>query len=114
MSVDGIGGGGRSIGPIDAPLGTNAAEGVTEAGQAAQAEGTSAASALERLGRGEIDLEHYLEGRVTEAVEHLQGRVPPSQIDFIRAALRESLSSDPVLLELVRRATGQVPPPRAD
>jgi hypothetical protein len=117
MSVDGIGGGGRNVGgvgPLDGPAAPNSAEGAGDVGRAGEAERTSATGALERLGRGEISLDQYLDGRVAEAVEHLHGRVSPSQLDFVRAALRESLASDPVLVELVRRATGVVPPPQAD
>jgi hypothetical protein len=117
MSVDGIGGGGRNVGgpgPLDGAGAPNSIEGARDVGRAGEAERAAATGALERLGRGEITLDQYLDGRVAEAIEHLQGRVPPGQIDFVRAALRESLASDPVLLELVRRATGLVPPPQAE
>jgi len=117
MSVDGIGGGGRNVGgvgPLDGAAAPDSTEGAADVGRAGEAEQSAATGALERLGRGEINLDQYLDGRVADAIEHLQGRVPPAQLDFVRAALRESLASDPVLVELVRRATGSVPPPRAD
>ena|SRR5438552_5468229 len=117
MSVDGIGGGPRNVGgagPLDGPAAPTAADGTTDVGRSAEAGRTAGAGALERLGRGEISLDQYLDGRVADAVEHLEGRVPPAHIDFVRVALRESLASDPVLVELVRRATGSVPPSRAD
>lgn len=117
MSVDGIGGGGRNVGslpPLDGALPATTADGVSEAGRTGATRSAEATTALERLGRGEITLDQYLDGRVAEAIEHLQGRVAPTNLDFVRAALRESLASDPVLVELVRRATGSVPSTRAD
>lgn len=117
MSVDGIGGGGRNVGgvgPLDGATAPNSTDSAGDVGRAGEAERTLATGELERLGRGEITLDQYLDGRVADAIEHLHGRMPAAQIDFVRAALRESLASDPVLVELVRRATGSVPPPRAD
>jgi hypothetical protein len=117
MSVNGIGGGGRNVGGIGAadaalaPEATGESGGVGESGAAAH---TAAPGALERLGRGEISVDQYLDVRVADAVQHLEGRVPAAQMDFIRSALRDSLAADPVVAELVRRATGAVPPSRAD
>src|SRR5690242_3015556 len=117
MSVDGIGSGGRNVGGVgsaDPAAASNAAAGAAEVGRPRETEGTAGPSALERLGRGEITLDQYLDVRVSDAVQHLEGRMPAQQIEFLRASLRESLASDPVLVELVRRATGSVPPARAD
>ena len=68
--------------------------------------------ALERLQAGAIDLEGYLDIKVHEATATMPG-LGPAQIDAIRAALRERLSTDPTLVDLVRQATGalQVPFP---
>jgi hypothetical protein len=68
---------------------------------------------LDRLERGEIDLDRYLDAQVDAAVAHVEGPLGAAQVDFIRGVLREQLASDPVLVELVRRATGSIPPPRA-
>lgn len=117
MSVDGIGSGGRNVGSVGsaAPAAApSAATGPSEVGRTSETEGAAAPSALERLGRGEITLDQYLDVRVSDAVRHLEGRMPAEQMEFLRAALRDSLASDPVLAELVRRATGSVPPARAD
>lgn len=65
------------------------------------------AGALARLERGELDLEQYLDARVTEATAHLAGRVSPDQLAFVKQTLRVELSNDPVLVELLRRATGK-------
>ena len=40
---------------------------------------------------------------------HLEGRLSPEQLEFVKEELRAQLQSDPVLIELVRRATGQSP-----
>ena len=44
--------------------------------------GTS--SALERFRAGEIDRAQYVELRVNEATEHLDGVLPPSDLDAVR------------------------------
>lgn len=116
MSVDGIGSGGRNVGGVGgtgAPLAPNAAEGAS-AGRAVEAPAAGGPTPLERLERGEISFDQYLDGRVADAVRHLEGRASGAQIDFVRNALRESLAADPVLVELVRRATGSVPSQGAD
>lgn len=69
------------------------------------------AELLEQVQRGEIQLDAYLDIRVTDAVGHLEGRLSPEQLEFVKDELREQLRSDPVLIELVRRATGQSPEP---
>jgi hypothetical protein len=82
---------------------------------AAQAESIprSASEALRKLKSGEFSLDDYLDYRADEAVLHLQrtGFLKPDQVEFIREMLREQLTTDPVLVELVRRATGQTPEP---
>jgi hypothetical protein len=80
---------------------------VASAGSRA-AEGTL----LEQLRRGEIDLDRYLDVQVNAAMSHVSGGLPPAQLEFIREALREQIASDPVLVELVRRATGEMPKAR--
>jgi hypothetical protein len=115
MGVDGIGsGGGRPIRDVGAgdPAGVRST-GVAPEGSAEirSTSGPSASAELARLERGEIDLDRYLDARVDDAVRHLEGRLPAAQIDFVRHSLREQLAADPVLVELVRRATGAVPAP---
>jgi hypothetical protein len=70
-----------------------------------QAEGPS--PALEKLQAGAIDLEGYLDIKVHEATAQIAG-LAPAQVEAIRSALRERLSSDPTLADLVRKATGSV------
>jgi len=70
------------------------------------------AQLLERVQRGEVQLDAYLDVRVNDAVGHLEGKLSSEQLEFVREELREQLRNDPVLLELVRRATGQTPEAR--
>lgn len=64
---------------------------------------------LASLQRGELSLDQYLDGRVTEATQHLSGKISPEQLDFVKQSLREQLATDPVLVELVQRTTGSAP-----
>ena len=70
-------------------------------------EGAAPSSDLERLERGELGLDAYLDARVSEATRHLTARLGPEQLELVRQTLRSELSADPVLVELVRRATGK-------
>jgi hypothetical protein len=67
--------------------------------------------AVQRLERGEISLDDYLEERIEEALVHLKDTVAPSTLENLRFVLREKLRTDPVLVESVRRATGLTPKP---
>jgi hypothetical protein len=129
MGVDGIGSGGRPISDMpdmpDVPDAPGAAAGELDATRGAQAESAAGAEGalgaeratgsalLEQLRRGDIDLDGYLDAQVTAATAHVQGSLSASQADFIREALREQIAADPVLIELVRRATGAAPKTRA-
>lgn len=108
MGIDGIGkppvppapGAPGSVAP-SAPSGEAFRVGAPQS--AAPAQGSEA---LGRLQRGEIALDQYLDIRVNEAVAHLQDKLSAEQLDFVKESLRAQLESDPVLVELVRRATG--------
>jgi hypothetical protein len=69
--------------------------------------------ALEQLKSGAIDLNQYLDLKVSQATEHLPA-LRPGELESIRRALRDRLSSDPTLADLVRTATGSVPQPSGD
>lgn len=112
--VGGSGGAGRGGGvpPAGAPVAPEAA-GVERArfgasvDAPAQAQGPAqagAASPFERLRAGEIDLPRYVELRVQEATAHLEGVVPPVDLEAIRAELREVVESDPDVAALARAA----------
>ena len=68
---------------------------------------------LERLRAGQIDLPTYLDLKVDDATAHLRG-VRPTELDAIRKMLRDQLTTDPALTELVKHATGLVPPAPKD
>jgi hypothetical protein len=117
MGVDGIGNGGRPLSPPSTPGELDPARGAAPdaaQGADASAEGTrvSEGTPLEQLRRGEIDLDRYLDVQVNTAMSHVSNALPPAQLDFIRETLREQIASDPVLVELARRATGAVPKAR--
>jgi len=69
---------------------------------------------LQKLKRGEVGLDSYLDDRVEEALAHVKGKVPNETLENLRFVLRERLRSDPVLIEMVRRTTGLVPNPLGD
>jgi hypothetical protein len=108
MPIDGIGkppsipppGGATSTGGASAPRGDDFRVGTAAPTGVAQSD-------LGRLERGEIGLEAYLDARVGEATKHLEGRLARAELEFVRRTLRAELESDPVLVELVRRATGR-------
>lgn len=60
---------------------------------------------LERLERGELSVDQYLDSRVDQAIAPFQAHLSPEKLEFMRDALRAQLENDPVLVELVRRAT---------
>jgi hypothetical protein len=111
MGVDGIGG--RAAGAVGASEPAAAEQSTSDpvpgTDRARDVPGAAGSFSLQQLERGEIGVEQYLDARVADAVQHLEGRFPASQIDFVRKALREELSSDPVLVELVRRTAGSPP-----
>ncbi len=125
MGIDGIGKRGpptppppRSVGGAARPQETSRAFQVSkptdEPPRAEQVEAVPAPrTALERLRSGEIDVRGYVDQKVEEATAHLQ-KVPAAELDAIRRALRERLSSDPSLVDLVRTATGEAVPPARD
>ena len=126
MGIDGIG----KKGPPGAPSAPSGTPGASRAQQPAKPfevdetrKGASASRAaevnataptpLDRLRAGEIDVKGYVDAKVQEATAHL-GPMPPEKLEQIRAALRDRIGSDPLLVELVKKATGHVPPPTDD
>jgi hypothetical protein len=121
MGIDGIG----KPGPLITPA-TPASTGATPpaahvdhapfAERAAEARATSAVvgprAALEQLRAGTVNLDGYLDIKVQEATASM-GDLAPAQLARVRSALRERISSDPTLVELVRKATGalEIPAP---
>lgn len=105
MSIDRIGGPPRppgAVGPSQDALPATEGFRVDSATPTAP---TEDASLLGRLERGEISVDDYLSGRVEEAVAPLAAKLDPQALEFVKETLRDQLASDPVLVELVRRAT---------
>lgn len=88
-----------------------AAPGVESAAKAGAVEAPR--TALERLRAGEIDVNGYVDIKVHEATTHLAA-LPPAELERVRSSLRDRMASDPMLVDLVRTATGAVPQPSAD
>ena len=66
--------------------------------------GTAEVSPLTRLRAGEIDTKQYVELRVQEATAHLDGVLPPSDLEKIRADLHDLIEHDPDVAALVKSA----------
>jgi hypothetical protein len=64
---------------------------------------------LNRLRRGEITLDDYLDFRADESVRILAGRVPAERLRMIRDMNRALLAEDPVLVAQIERLTGLKP-----
>ena len=116
MSIDGIGrGGGKPpVSGIDqsgssstGSIGEGSSEFKVSPSTAVE---TPAHAPLDQPRSGAISVSQYLDIKVNEATSHLDQRVSGEQLSFIRDSLREQLSTDPVLVELVRAATGAAPP----
>ncbi len=60
-----------------------------------------------RFERGELTVDEYLEALVNNAIQLVGGKLPPDRIEWLRGMLRDQLTSDPVLRERVRQATGR-------
>jgi hypothetical protein len=58
-----------------------------------------------RLERGEISVGAYLQARIDEAVQSLEGTVPPEELQSLRESFARELEADPTVQELVRRAS---------
>jgi len=110
MGIDGIGkppgAGIGGIGGTPGKDGVQAAEPFKLGASPEAASGGKVSAALSSLQRGELSLDQYLDGRVSDATSHLVGKLSPDQLEFVKQSLREQLATDPVLVELVRRTTG--------
>ena len=114
MGIDGIGKPGPGGLPPDLG-GVRGSEGSSGKGEAfsvsraSEVGSVDASGPLQALQRGEIGFDAYLDHRAAEAVRPLEGKLGADELEFVRSAIREQLETDPVLVELVQRATGRVP-----
>jgi hypothetical protein len=89
--------------------------GSPEAARPAPAIGAAGPSeALQRLRAGDIDLSQYVDLKVQHATAHLSGVVTPAELEAVRAQLRDRLSSDPTLVDLVHTAAGGATEPPSE
>jgi hypothetical protein len=114
MSIDGIGKPpGAGIGGVGGVPGADTAPAAEPFKLDAQALATggqvSVSAALASLQRGELSLDQYLDGRVSDATSHLVGKLSADQLEFVKQSLRDQMATDPVLVELVQRTTGKAP-----
>lgn len=72
---------------------------------------TSDGELLGRLRNGELTRDQYLDARVDAAIRPLGGRLDAERLEFVRTTLREQLENDPILVELVKQATGTIGAP---
>ena len=112
MGIDGIGKlppGGAAIGGVSGADAARPTEAFSLDPNSATAPSSRVSAALSSLQRGELTLDQYLDGRVSDATSHLAGKLSPDQLEFVKQSLREQISTDPVLVELVQRTTGSAP-----
>jgi hypothetical protein len=113
MSIDGIGkppgAGTAGIGGASGKEPAQSAEPFKVNPGTQTAPGGQVSAALSSLQRGELSLDQYLDGRVSDATSHLVGKLTPDQLEFVKQSLRDQLATDPVLIELVQRTTGKTP-----
>jgi hypothetical protein len=115
MSINGIGGGGfRPTAPAPA---SQAVEKTgkkfdlsTSQTQSAKEVASATPSELQKVQSGELTMDQYLDQRVDTAVSHVSSRLSPEQLGAVRQQLKDQLSTDPVLRQLVKQATGSSPP----
>ena len=69
---------------------------------------------LQRVRAGQATLDEYLDYRADQAVAHLRKTLSAQQLELVRATIRHQLENDPVVIELVRCATGQEPSTAGD
>jgi hypothetical protein len=81
------------------------------ASEASTARTPAVSDELARYRSGSLALEEYLDTRADQAVAHLQDIASSEQIETIRGVIREQLTTRPDLVELLKRAGVELPPP---
>jgi hypothetical protein len=75
----------------------------------ARPSGASGSEELQKLRRGEMTFEEYLDHRAELAVAYLRSSVPAEQLELVRETVRAQLENDPKIAALVQRVTGRDP-----
>ena len=66
---------------------------------------------LQKLRRGEMSLDEYLDEATELALARVKSKVVGDALKNLRETMREHLRTDPVMVELIRKVTGQTPEP---
>jgi len=111
MSIDGIGRPPIPKGDLGS-VGKSGASGAGEAFRLDAPKGPAVegpSDLLAQLERGELSVDGYVQARVDDAVRPFEGRLSAEQLQIIRESLAQQIEADPVVVELVRRATAGAP-----
>jgi hypothetical protein len=76
-------------------------------GAALRAVSAPVSPALEKLRRGELSLEAYVEARVEHAMARMDQHMSGEQREQVRQVLREHVMTDPALQKQLAELTGQ-------
>ncbi len=76
-------------------------------GAVLRAVGPQISPALERVRRGELRVEDYVEQRIDAAMAHVDPKLSPEARAHAREVLREHIESDPVLSQQLARLVGK-------
>ncbi|HXK18459.1 MAG TPA: hypothetical protein VNG33_11685 [Polyangiaceae bacterium] len=79
-------------------------------GAVLRAIGPQVSAALERVRRGELSVEQYVEERLDQAMAHVDPSLPPEQRARAREVLREHIATDPLLSKQLAQLTGKSAP----
>lgn len=93
---------------VDKPFSVERADATKEPAHVGAADAAQGSTALARLRAGEIDVNTYVDLRVDEATQGLEG-LSPAELEDIKKILRDQMATDPGLTDLVRTATGKTP-----
>jgi hypothetical protein len=111
MGIDGIKGPGASSPPSPSEGASKSHfEDALDSTVGSARAGSDVSGPLAKLQAGQIGVDEYLDLQVQDAVRHLEGKLSQEQFEFVQNSLREQLRQDPVLVELVHRTTGSIPP----
>lgn len=64
---------------------------------------------LQKVQRGEMSLDDYLDEATEVALARLKGKLVGEALANVRETLREHIRTNPVVVEMIRQLTGQTP-----
>jgi hypothetical protein len=114
MAIDRIGKGGAPPiapeGPVDKKRPVDATFTVDRPESKGAAPAVGGSSPLAQLRAGQIDLDRYMDLKVEEATQGIQG-LSPADLDEIKRVLKDQMATDPGLSDLFHTAAGRLPSP---